>query len=105
MASALLPLFPAGVMVPEPVVVIQFICLDGPAWNTLFPEVGMNHPWLSARYTPWGSAVYIGVAGTLVSSRQPAVGDHTSPSLPPSAPDHEPPRTKAWPLESSVMPW
>jgi hypothetical protein len=49
MASPLVPRRPAGVMVPVPVVVIQFICLDGPAWSTVPPEVAMNQPWLSAR--------------------------------------------------------
>src|SRR3954465_1159164 len=102
--ASLAPRSPAGVMVPDPVVVIQFICLDGPAWNTFEPEVAMTQPWLSARYTPSGSAVYMGLAGTLVSSRQPPLGDHTSPSLPPSGPDHEPPSVKTWPFESKVCP-
>src|ERR1019366_6172779 len=104
MASSLVPRNPAGVMLPCPLVVIQFICFDGPAWRTMAPEVAMNHPWLSARYTPWGSAVYIAVAGTLVSSCHPPAADHTSPSLPPSAPDHDPPRVKTSPFDSKVMP-
>src|ERR1019366_7121351 len=103
MASPLVPRLPAGVMLPAPLVVIQFICADGPACRTFASEVTMNHPWLSARYTPWGSAVYIGLAGILVSSRHPPVGDHTSPSLPPRAPDQEPPNVKACPFDNSVM--
>src|SRR6266567_1012204 len=105
MASALVPRLPAGVIDPAPVVVIQFICCDGPAWRTLPPDVAMNQPWLSERKTPPASAVYVGVAGTLVISRQLPVGDQISPILPPRAPDHEPPSTSAWPFDRSVMPW
>src|SRR5258708_30392303 len=98
MASALVPRRRAQVMLPDPLVVIQFICFDGPAWSTLPPEVAMNHPWLSARNTPLGSAVYIGPAGTLVRSPQLPVGDHHSPRFPPSKPHHRPPTLDAWPF-------
>jgi hypothetical protein len=48
-SSPLDPRSPAAVIVPAPVVVIQCISADGPAWKTRPPEVAMNQPWLSAR--------------------------------------------------------
>ena len=43
-SSPAVPRAPAGVIVPAPVVVIQCIWADGPAWNTLPPDVAMNQP-------------------------------------------------------------
>ena len=49
MASALSPRFPAGVIEPLLAVEIQFVCLLGPAWNTIPPGCANNQAWLSAR--------------------------------------------------------
>ena len=49
MAWGLSPRSPAPVMVPVPVVVIQFICRLGPAWNTAPPDTPKSQAWLSER--------------------------------------------------------
>ena len=49
MLSPLVPRAPADVIEPAPVVEIQCIVADGPAWKTEPPELAMNQPWLSAR--------------------------------------------------------
>src|SRR3954451_12695183 len=72
---------PALRMEPSPPVVIQFICLLGPAWNTSPFEIPNTQAWLSARKTPWGSFVRMPSTSTLFSRRQDPVvlfGDQTS---------------------------
>src|SRR5215831_9052184 len=95
MASALSPRFPAGVIEPLPAVVIQFVCLLGPAWNTVPPGCANNQGWLSARKTPAGSAVRMFAANTPDRFRQLPVaplGVNSSPFLLPAESYHEPPR-------------
>src|SRR5215831_11285852 len=105
MASALSPRSPAEVIEPLPVVVIQFVCLLGPAWNTVPPDCANSQGWLSARKTPAGSAVRMLVASTPGSFRQlPVVplGVNISPFLLPAESYHEPPSVSTWPVERRV---
>src|SRR5215468_6896938 len=92
MASALSPRFPAEVIEPLPAVEIQFVCLLGPAWNTIPPGWANNQAWLSARTAPPGSAVRMLVASTPGSFFQLPVVPldvNSSPFLLPAASYHE----------------
>src|SRR5215472_6413134 len=105
MASALSARSPAGVIDPLPVVVIQFVCLLGPAWNTVPFACANSHIWLSERTTPAGSWVRAALASTPDSSFQLPVaplGVKISPFLLPAPSYHEPPSVSTWPVESGV---
>src|SRR3954451_21199313 len=106
-ASALSERGPAAVMVAFPVVVIQCICRLGPAWKTVLPVHAKSQAWLSARYTPAGSAVRMADAVTPGNLDQVPVvplGVKSSPSLEPALSRQEPPRVSTWPLGRSVSP-
>src|SRR5713226_6891112 len=90
--SALAPRKPAPAIEPLPVVVIQFICLLGPAWKTVPPDCPNSQTWLTARHTPPGSAVRIFWASAPESFCQPTPRVNSSPFLLPAASYHEPPR-------------
>src|SRR5258707_6804927 len=97
MASALSPRSPAEVIEPLPAVVIQFICLLGPAWNTVPPDCANSQAWLSARQMPAGSAVSILSASTPERFRQLPVAPlevNISPFLLPAESYHEPPSVR-----------
>src|SRR3954452_15915847 len=97
MASLLSDRGPAEAMVPAPVVVIQCICRLGPAWKTVPPVQPKSQAWLSARYTPAGSAVRMASAvtpGNLDQEPAAPTGVKSSPSLCPALSYQEPPRVK-----------
>src|SRR4051794_29134212 len=107
MASGLSDRGPAGAMVPFPVVVIQCMVRLGPAWKTVPPVHPKSQAWLSARYTPAGSAVRIGsdvTPGSLDHEPVAPPGVKSSPSLWPARSYQEPPRVKTWPVDSGVSP-
>src|SRR5262249_15503893 len=105
MASALSNRSPAGVIEPLPVVVIQFVCLLGPAWNTVPSACANSQAWLSERTGPAGSWVRMLVASTPGSVCQLPVaplGGNISPFLLPAPSYHEPPSVSTWPVDRRV---
>src|SRR4051812_49662579 len=94
MASGSAARVPADETLPLPVVPYQFIALLGPACRTRPFDQPKSQAWLSARYTPWASAVSMGATRAFVSRCQPPEADQTSPFLPPWPPFHDPPIAK-----------
>jgi len=105
MESAQVPRLPAPVMMPRPLVVIQFIRLLGPAWNTVPFAWANGRGWLSARKTPAGSWVRILLASMPRSLCQLPVaplGVAISPFLSPAESYHEPPSVSTLPFDRVV---
>ena len=71
------------------------------------PVHAKSQAWLSARYTPAGSAVRMADAvtpGSLDHVPVVPLGVKSSPSLEPALSCQEPPRVNTWPVDRSVSP-